>query len=95
MVMACETVCNGHHNSEWSRVVDNEVDDEVAEEVDEEVVEEVDEEVDGLAATREQPCRTIVTQTWYFQGQGSGWHNVHILGGQINGRHVSQDLYNQ
>ena len=47
MVMACETVCNGHHNSEWSRVVDNEVDDEVAEEVDEEVVEEVDEEVDG------------------------------------------------
>ena len=51
MVMACETVCNGHHNSEWSGLVDNEGDDggdeEVAEEVDEEVGEEVDEEVMG------------------------------------------------
>ena len=49
MVMAYEIVCNGHHNSEWSRVVDNEVaeevDEEVGEEVDGEVVEEVDEEV--------------------------------------------------
>ena len=46
-----------------------------------------------LAPPSEQPCRTIVTQTWYFQGQGgSGWH---ILWGLRNGCHVSQDLYNQ
>ena len=35
---------------------------------------------------------SIVTQTWNSQGQGSAWH---ILGGLRNGRHVSQDLYNQ
>ena len=45
MVMACETVCNGHHNLERGGVVDNEVDEEVGEEVDVEVGEEVDEEV--------------------------------------------------
>ena len=33
MVMAYEIVCNGHHNSEWSGLVDNEVDDEVDGEV--------------------------------------------------------------
>ena len=36
--MACETVCNGHHNSEWSGLVDNEVDDGVDEGVAEEVM---------------------------------------------------------